>query len=241
MVTLWDITNDFKILYEIKPGYNGNSKIYSSLLVFGINGRNYLLTSSTGSDYTKKYDLETGQFIENINNTNNNYTYYLLYWFNFKNNEHYIIECCHSKISIHNLLKDEVYGELKASNEFRNFSGFIFNKNCIDFLIYGSGNGYIYIWDLFNKSLNGSIYVNCGNYLHHIIKWNNKYAIIADVTAKSFKIVDYEEKKYICDIGGKHSDYVISVKKIYHPIYGESLLSSGNDSTIKLWTNNLIE
>jgi len=31
-----------KILYEIKPGYNGNSKIYSSLLVFGINGRNYL-------------------------------------------------------------------------------------------------------------------------------------------------------------------------------------------------------
>ena len=34
MVTLWDIQSDFKIIYDIKPGYSG--KIYSSLLVFGI-------------------------------------------------------------------------------------------------------------------------------------------------------------------------------------------------------------
>ena len=42
MVTLWDIGNNFKILYEIKTGYSG--KIYSCILVFGINGKNYLLT-----------------------------------------------------------------------------------------------------------------------------------------------------------------------------------------------------
>lgn len=240
MVTLWDIENDFKILYEIKPGYSG--KLYSSLLVFGINGKNYLLTSSTGSsDYTKKYDFESGKFIANINNTNNNYTYYLLYWFNKKNNEHYIIECCENKTSIHNLIKDEIYAELKATNEGRHFSGFIYNKNDIDYLCNGCGNGYIHIWDLFNKNLIASIYDNQGSYLHHIIQWDDKYAIIADVSNYSFKIFNYDEKKYVCNIGGKHSNYVIGVKKINHPIYGESLLSSGADNTIKLWNSTLIE
>ena len=87
MVTLWDIQNDFKILYDINPGYSG--KIYSSLLVFEIEEKNYLLTSSTGSnDFTKKYNIDFGEFIENINKTNNNYTYYLLYWFNKTNNEY---------------------------------------------------------------------------------------------------------------------------------------------------------
>ena len=86
-----------------------------------------------------------------------------------------------------------------------------------------------------------SIYDNQGSYLHHIIQWNDKYAIIADVDNKSFKIFNYDEKKYICNIGGQHSNYVIGVKKINHPIYGESLLTSGWDYTIKLWNNTLIE
>ena len=152
MITLWDIQNDFNILYDIKPGYSG--KIYSCLLVFEIEDINYLLTSSTGSnDYTKKYNINSGEFIENINNTNNNYTYYLLYWFNKKNNENYIIECCENKTSIHNLLKDEIYAELKTQKEGRHFSGFIYNKNDNDYLCNGSGNGYINIWDLFDKNL----------------------------------------------------------------------------------------
>ena len=240
LVTLWDIQDEFKIIYDIKPGYSG--KIYSSLLVFGINEKNYLLTCSTGSnEYTKKFNFESGKFIENINKTNNNYTYYLLYWLNKKNNEHYIIECCDGKVSIYNLIKDEIYAELKAPKDYRNFSGFIYTKNEIDYLCKGCGNGYIHIWDLFSKTLNCSLYDNSGNYLHHIIQWNDKYAIIADVSGCSFKIFDIEEKKYICNIGGQHSKYVIGVKKINHPIYGESLLSAGNDSNIKLWNNILVE
>ena len=47
-----------------------------------------------------------------------------------------------------------------------------------------------------------------------------------------------EEKKNISDINGKHTKEVVCIKKIYHPIYGESLLSAGNDNTIKLWTIN---
>ena len=45
-----------------------------------------------------------------------------------------------------------------------------------------------------------------------------------------------EENKVICDIKGQHTDEVIRIKKIYPPIYGESLLSRAYDNTIKLWS-----
>ena len=34
----------------------------------------------------------------------------------------------------------------------------------------------------------------------------------------------------------KNKDKVVSIKKVYHPIYGESLLISSRDDTIQLWT-----
>ena len=83
MVTLWDIHNDFNIIYDIKTGYSG--KIYSSLLVFNIEDKNYLLASTNGTnDYIKIYNIDSGVFIDKINKSINNYTYYLLYWFNKK-------------------------------------------------------------------------------------------------------------------------------------------------------------
>ena len=70
----------------------------------------------------------------------------------------------------------------------------------------------------------------------HIIEWNNKYIIVADLDNKSFKIIDLDENKIISNIGGQHEDWVKCIKKIYHPIYGESLLSCGEDKCIKFWS-----
>ena len=61
---------------------------------------------------------------------------------------------------------------------------------------------------------------------------------MADVNNKSFKVIDLEENKIISDIGGQHTKEVKSIKKIYHPLYGESLLSAADDNIIKLWTIN---
>ena len=59
---------------------------------------------------------------------------------------------------------------------------------------------------------------------------------MADYDNRSFKIIDLEKFKVVSDIGRLHRDKVKCVKKVYHPIYGESLLSSSNDKTIKLWS-----
>ena len=71
--------------------------------------------------------------------------------------------------------------------------------------------------------------------LAHIIEWNTKYIIVADYNNKSFKIIDMENDS-IYNINPEHKEKMVSVKKINHPIYGESLLSAANDKTIKLWT-----
>jgi len=73
--------------------------------------------------------------------------------------------------------------------------------------------------------------------LYHIIQWNNKYIIVADGDNKCFKIINLENEK-IKDIGKQHTDLVRCIKKIYHPKYGESLLSAARDKTIKLWSIN---
>ena len=147
---------------------------------------------------------------------------------------------------INNLLEDELYSELIQEPEDNHLSGFIYNRNNNDYLCSSSYNGYINIWDLYNKNLFKNIdtnknsklnFFNTNEYkLAHIIEWNNKYIIVADDNNKSFKIIDIDENKIISDIGGQHTDKVNCIKKIYHPIYGESLLSSGQDKYIKLWT-----
>ena len=79
-----------------------------------------------------------------------------------------------------------------------------------------------------NININGSI-------LCQLIQWDDKYAIVADYNGKSFKIIDMHNYCVIRDIGNQHNKEVKTIKKIKHPIYGDSLLTSGNDYTIKLW------
>ena len=241
LVIIWDITNNYNIKYQINTKYNDD--IYSCLLVFPHNNNdNYIITStcSTSNDNdksaTKIYSLNNGNFIKYINNTNNNNIYYLLSWYNKKNNKYYIIQLANKKIIINNLLEDELYSELIHQHEGNHYSGFIYNIDNNDYLCSSSNNGYINIWDLYNKNIFKVINTNKCN-LFHIIQWNNKYIIVADFDNNCFKIINLENE-IIKDIEKQHTDSVICIKKIYHPKYGESLLSAACDNTIKLWSIN---
>jgi len=240
IIIIWNITNNYDIKYLIDTKYGDN--IYSCLLIFPHNyNDNYIITSTynksddNNKSATKIYSLNNGKFIKYINNTNNNHIYYLLSWNNKKNNQYYIIQFTKKKIMINNLLDNELYSELIQEPENDHFSGYIYNRNNNDYLCSSSYNGYINIWDLNNKKISKIINTNNCR-LAHIIEWNNKYIIVADVNNKSFKIIDFDENKIISDIGGQHTGEVKCIKKIYHPFYGESLLTCGQDKSIKLWT-----
>ena len=239
ILIIWDITNYFNIKYKIKTKYG--SDIFSCLLIFPHNrDNNYIITTTynkSGNDEdsaTKLYSLNNGNFIKYINNTNKNVIYYLLSWYNKRNNKYYIIQFSYKKIIINNLLEDELYSELSNEPENDHFSGFIYYKDNNDYLCSSSSNGYINIWDLYNKKIYKTINTN-GCKLAHIIEWNKKYIIVADYNNKSFKIIDIDNNS-IYNINTEHLKELVCVKKIIHPKYGESLLSADRDKTIKLWT-----
>ena len=236
-VIVWDITNSYNIKYIIKTKYEDH--INSCLLVFPLNiNDNYIITSSNcisddiDISATNIYSLNNGNYIKSIKNSNNYYICYLLSWYNKKNNNYYLIEFAYKKIVINNILKNDLYCELIKEPEIFHNSGFIFNKRNNDYLCCSSTNGYINIWDLYNKNIYKIINTNhC--FLMHIINWNNKYIIVADLNNNSFKIFEMELGELISNI--KQKANVVSIKKIYHPIYGESLLSVARDNTIRLW------
>ena len=242
IVIIWEISNNKNIKYQIVTKYMDD--IYSCLLIFPHNNdENYIITSTYfdnkgfGSEEraTKVFSLSSGKFIKYIINSEDIPIYYLLLWYNKKNDKYYIIQLSYEIVIINNLLEDDIYSEFKQEKEESYFSGFIYNKDDNEYLCFSSSKGFINVYDLYNKKILKIIDIKKCK-LAHIIQWNEKYIIVADFNNNSFKIIDFEQDKIISDIGGQHKGYVTSIKKINHPVYGESLLSAGCDKTIKLWS-----
>ena len=239
IVIIWDITNQYSIKHKINTKY-GND-IYSCLLVFPHNSSDDFIITSTfnkSKNYenssSKLYSLNKGSFIKYINNTNNIHIFYLLSWYNRIINKYYIIQFSFNKIVINSLLEDELYAELSNEPESDHFSGFIYNKDNKDYLFSSSSNGYINMWDLYNKQIFQAFNMKeCK--LAHIIQWNEKYIIVADHDNKEIKILDINNCSGFL-INTDHKEGLKCIKKINHPIYGESLLSSAKDKMIKLWS-----
>ena len=228
-VIIWEINKNYNIKYQINTKFKG--RIYSCLLIFPHNiNDNLIIVSSSGPDTPRIYNFDNGKMIKGINNKSS--IYCLLSWYNSKKNEYYIIQISYAAIRISNL-KDKEYAVLSQKPEDIHYSGFIFNKDDNDYLCCSSNNGYINIWDLYNKKIFKTIIINKSR-LMKIIQWNKKYFIVSDLENKSIKIIDYEQNKVISDIKMNNCK-VQDFRKIFHPVYRESLLISTSDNKIKLW------
>ena len=245
-VIVWNINENYNILHFIKTEYIDNN-IYSCYIFFDNFDNNYIFTScglnrykKNDTSYTKMYSLKDGTFWKNIVDSNDNNTYYLLIWHNENTKINYLVECCEDKIVITNFTLNEIYIKLVDSRFkiLKNYSAFISssdNKNGKDYLYCSSSNGCLVIWDLKDKILYYFRKISKVE-LYNIIQWNKQYAIISGGTNKTIIIYDIENLKEFKTIQTDHSSNVNCIKKIMHPIYGECLLSSGNDHKIKLWT-----
>ena len=235
ILIIWDINDNFKIKYKINTNVY---VIYSSIILFNVPDEgNYIITSNSfvsdfeNSAYTKIYSLNTGKFIKNINNTNSNSTYYITFWYDESKNIYYEIECCLEKISIMNLLDNEIYHEFKSENEDEAFTkAFVYKRNNIYYLCSSSMHGEIKFWNLENKKLEQKIWTGGYNLLS-MIQWSNDYIIFADNNInKSFKILDINLMRIISYIGGKHKNPITCIKIIEHNEYGKCIITSSTDN-----------
>ena len=242
-VVIWDISNDYKILNIVNAEYT-DANIYSCYLFFDNFENNFLFIScglnrykKNETTYTKMYSFKDFKFVKNLVDSNDNNTYYLLIWFNKMDNTNYLIELCEKKIVITNFMQNKLYAKLYQDDlkVLKYYSGFIYSiENKKNYLCCSTSNGCIIIWDLINKTIMKNIIFSKLE-LYNIIQWNQKYAIISGGSSKKILLFDLEKYEIISLINTNHHSNVNCVKKINHPLYGEALLSSGNDHKIKLY------
>ena len=237
ILKIYDLSNNYNLIHIINPNYSQNSIIYSSVLHFSQKG-DFIITSSNSDDvnkdYTKIYDFSNGNFLENIDFTNRVDIYYLLLF--KKDDNDFLIQCSMRDVYLYNFESKDLFILRKNENSTIHNSACLVKNNGIDYLYVGNVNGLIDVWNLNNYKLEQSIkYLNC--YFYHLISWNNRYILIAEKTNCSIIIIDTMLNKVVSVIKDIHQSFVISLKKIIHPIYGEGLLSSGFDNKIYMWTH----
>ena len=232
IIIIWDITNDFNIKHKIDMKLSIDFIINSCLLVFTHNKDDYIISTAVNCEEefdessTKIFLFNDGKFIREIINSNNLIVYYLLSWHNKNNDNYYIVQNCNSRILINNLFEEKIYSEFNHQPGSYFYKGFIYNQNEKDYLCCCSTNGYINIWDLYNKIAVKIIYFN-NYYFTDVIQWNEKYIIVIDSSNNNCGIIDIEKEKMISNI--KSKDDFWCIKKIYHQNYGESLITSGKN------------
>ena len=162
---------------------------------------------------------------------------YLLSWYNEKDSQNYIIQLNGEKIIINNLLKDNKYFESENNGDYSEYNnnGFIYNINNIDYLCACKSNGFIQIWDLYNKKILKEFNAKCN--LFNIIQWNNKFIIGCE-----YNFIDFNNSEYSLHIIDIKNNQIIAkiknnaqcIKKFYNNKYGEFLIIfDGN--YISLW------
>ena len=244
-VIVWNIHDNFNIEFNCNIDYSHNCYIYSCIIT-NIEQFNYVITScyNTSSyysekndkkDLTKMYSLMNKDFIKNIYNTEINNTKFMLSWYNESDENIYIIELCDYLININYLLKSKNYCTLKSDIDKEEYlTGFLYKYNNSNYLITGSWNGYVRIWDLDEKEqINYLDTNNCE--LYNMIFWSDRYAIISYKFGNKNKIMDIKNFEIISIFESEHFNEIKCIKKIIHPLIGESLITCSENGDIKLF------
>ena len=234
-IKLWNLKNLECLLNLNLNNIKEKGNVYKTCFLIDKNEK-YFITSY-GSKSHKSYFLEVFDFegnkIKNINGSKEATTFIDIYYDN-NSLTNYIITGNISYSKSYDYNKNKLYHIYKEKNYQETHSVKIIEDNGIIKLIESCGDGYIRIWNFHKGNLIKKI--NCFDYLNCICLWNNEYAFVG-CDQKIIKLINLNNGYIIRYLNG-HTNNVIDIKKINHPVYGECLISQGYENDqIKLWVN----
>ena len=237
-VIVWDLSNDCNIIFEKELKYEGF--INCALLMF-IKNNMYAVVSSIGANNsTKIIDVNDKNFVREIESSKNIIMFFLEHWVN-KNQEdedkkNVIIQCGKNKIILTEFPSNNTYyvDDTDEKNPFI-LGGIVFKNNDRDLFAFSSSYGLIKIIDLENKTSVKSIQLEKVQ-LYSFVRWNERYLLINDCLQRRIIVIDVlDDYKIKSKVLCPEMNFDRFIKKIEHPIYGESILSIGIDWRIKLF------
>lgn len=159
-----------------------------------------------------------------------------------KNKAHTIIQCGKNKIQIAQWNKN-----LNNSKQFQtddkhpyNLGAMVFKNQEKDLCITSATYGLIKIIDL-NKLEEYKTITLEDVFLYSFVRWNDQYILVNDTLQRRILVIDMTDdykikSKVLCP----EFYFDRFIKKVDHPVYGESILSVGIDWKIKLFVNRNI-
>ena len=240
---IWDINDNYKILLEDIIEDEQNIK---DILMLFINKQIYLVIASSNEykgtkiiNLNPENNYQINSIIE-LNESSGFSKFSLSHWYYKKENLNYIIQTGKNKIIINEFESKEIYSVIDTSDEYSyNNSSLVYSKNDEDFLLICSSFGLLIFYNLINKNIIKTIRIKKAH-LINLVKWNQNIFITINTNKKVIYLIDSNENSLINSMEIKeifgHERFL---RKVKHPLYGECLLSVGNDYKIKLYIDKI--
>ena len=234
---LWDVKNWNNILNLINVNRIG---FLASACLINEDNEIHIVTSNYNEEDNcepiKVFDLN-GNKIKEMNCSNES-TFFIDVYYDSISKKNFILTGNENYIKSYDYNSNnanQVYHKYYENNNGSHKSVIINDKQKIIKLIESCIDGNIRVWNFHSGSLLNKINVNY-NWLYGLCLWNNNYIFVGcnDKTIKAVEINNgLISKSFVA-----HSSKVITIKKFFHPKYGECLISQGfiNDQ-IKIWIN----
>ena len=229
--------NNFEFLVDIKK-INAKGYLYSACFLNNNNTIFIISSNCDDSEPIKVFDLY-GKKIKEINDSKDYIVGFIDVYYDNIVSKTYIITGNDGYIKSFDFNLNKIYHKYLSNNKKKYIDSIIINpskvnKNEIVKMIESCCDGNIRIWDFHSGNLLNKILVS--NYLlKGLCLWNKDYLFVG-CGDNQIKLIDLNNGKTINSLKG-HNGYVLTLKKIFHPKYGEFLLSQGYDNNIIFWIN----
>ena len=173
-----------------------------------------------------------GNQIKEINDSNDEAVFIVTYY-DKESLKNYIITGNVSNVKSYDYNTTKIYRRYGNNSQKVHGSMIITSNQGIVKLIESSWDGFFRIWNFHSGEL--LIRMRVGNTkIYSICLWNIKYLFVG-CEDKMIKLVDLKTLKVVKNLIG-HNKEVLSIQKVYHPKYGECLISQSSlKDQLKIW------
>ena len=234
-IIVWDLSEDGKNIFEKEEKYE--SFIYSVILMFEPD-KMYAVTSTLANGDSFVHCIKDGSRTE-LKDTKDLFVYFMTYWWDEKNKEHNIISCGKNKILISQFNAKTNYSVTTDDKHPYNLGGMVYKNKDKDYLITSATYGLIKVIDLQAKKDIKTITFE-DVFLYSFVKWNDRYLLVNDCLQRRILVLDIDDFTVKSKVLCPEMYFDRFIKKVEHPLYGESIMSVGIDWKITLFVNRNI-
>ena len=221
-IKLWNF-NNFELVVNIENITNNYSYLKSACFL-NDNNKSYIIAcfvfyNENNQEPIKVFDIK-GNKIKEINDSEDN-AYYIDNYYDNDLNKNYLLTGNTGYIKSYDYNENKIYHKYSENNDMYGHLSIIINKKKeITELIESGCDGNIRLWNFHTGIFLRMIKVKEG--LREICMWNNDY-LLSGCDDKTIKLINLNNGEIIKEIEG-HNDKVLSLKIIFHPIYGKCLI-----------------